>query len=354
MMNKPAAIYARVSSDRQKENHTIASQTAALIEHAEANGYTVPAEWVFQDEGYSGANLVRPGLEALRDLAAEGEIRAALVYSPDRLSRKYAYQVLLAEELSRCGVELVFLKAPAGTSPEDALLVQFQGMIAEYERAQIIERTRRGKTHRAKAGTINVLSGAPFGYRYVRKTEHADASYEIVPHEAAIVAEQFQRYADGGVAIAELTRWLRELGLATRSGKTRWDRSTVWGMLRNPAYAGRACFGKTMRTDQTAGLNRTARLAGRATPRHYTVADRDRQDWLEIPVPALVAEDTWQRVQRRLADNKRYAARNSSNPSLLQGICACSSCGYAYYRTSTRTTNKKIYYYRCLGSDDYR
>ena len=117
-MNKPAAIYARVSSDRQKENHTIASQTAALIEHAEANGYTVPAEWVFQDEGYSGANLVRPGLEALRDLAAEGEIRAALVYSPDRLSRKYAYQVLLAEELSRCGVELVFLKAPAGTSPE--------------------------------------------------------------------------------------------------------------------------------------------------------------------------------------------------------------------------------------------
>ena len=154
-MNKPAAIYARVSSDRQKENHTIASQTAALIEYAQGNGYTVPAEWVFQDEGYSGANLVRPGLEALRDLAAEGQIRAALVYSPDRLSRKYAYQVLLAEELSGCGVELVFLKAPAGTSPEDQLLVQFQGMIAEYERAQIIERSRRGKRHKAQAGLVN-------------------------------------------------------------------------------------------------------------------------------------------------------------------------------------------------------
>src|SRR6478735_3067791 len=155
--------------------------------------------------------------------------------------------------------------------------------------------------------------------------------------------------------IGELARWLSGLGVLTRTGKPRWDRSTVWGMLRNPAYAGRACFGKTMRTDQVAGLNRTARLAGRATPRHYTVADRDREDWLEIPVPALVAEDTWQRVQRRLADNKRYATRNSRNPSLLQGICACSSCGYAYYRTSTRTTNKKIYYYyRCLGSDDYR
>ena len=129
---------------------------------------------------------------------------------------------------------------------------------------------------------------------------------------------------------------------------------TTSAMLRNPAYAGRACFGKTMRTDQIAGLNRTARLSGRATQRHYTVIERPREDWIEICVPALVAEDTWERVQRRVADNKRYASRNSTNPSLLQGICACASCGYAYYRTSTRTTNKIIYYYRCLGSDNYR
>lgn len=142
-MNKTAAIYARVSSDRQKENQTIASQTAALKEYASGNGYSVPAEWVFQDEGYSGAHLLRPGLEALRDLAAEGQIATALVYSPDRLSRKYAYQVLLVEEFARCGVELLFLKSPPGATPEDQLLLQFQGMIAEYERAQIVERSRR-------------------------------------------------------------------------------------------------------------------------------------------------------------------------------------------------------------------
>src|SRR3970040_1768083 len=135
-MRKPAALYARVSSDRQKEDHTIASQVAALIEHAETHEYMVPPEWRFQDEGYSGATLLRPGLEALRDLAAAGHIQAALVLSPDRLSRKYAYQVLLTEELSRCGVEVVFLKAPSGVTPEDQLLVQLQGMIAEYERAQ--------------------------------------------------------------------------------------------------------------------------------------------------------------------------------------------------------------------------
>src|SRR6202790_5486939 len=170
-MNKPAAIYARVSSDRQKESHTIGSQTSALVEYAQTHGYAVPSEWVFQDEGYSGASLVRPGLEALRDLAAQGQIVAALIHSPDRLSRKYAYQVLLSEELSRCGVDLVFLKSPAGTTPEDQLVVQFQGMIAEYERAQIAERSRRGKLHKAREGVVNVLGGAPYGYRYIKKSE---------------------------------------------------------------------------------------------------------------------------------------------------------------------------------------
>src|SRR5260370_2813730 len=118
-MTKPAALYARVSGGRQKENHAIARQVAALTQYAETNGSLVPPEWQFQDDGYSGATLVRPGLEALRDLAATGEIQTVLIYSPDRLSRKYAYQVLLAEELARCGVELTFLRAPSGTTAED-------------------------------------------------------------------------------------------------------------------------------------------------------------------------------------------------------------------------------------------
>ena len=154
-MNKVAALYARVSSDRQKQEHSISSQMAALVQYAETHGYAAPPEWQFQDEGYSGASLLRPGLEAVRDLAAAGHIAAVLVHSPDRLSRKYAYQVLLAEEFSRCGVELVFLQSPSGATPEDQLVVQFQGMIAEYERAQIAERSRRGKRHRAQQGSIN-------------------------------------------------------------------------------------------------------------------------------------------------------------------------------------------------------
>jgi site-specific DNA recombinase len=355
-----AAIYARVSSARQKEQETIGSQTAALRAHAEQLGLDVGEQWVFCDDGHSGATLVRPALEKLRDLVAQVPVEVVLVYSPDRLARKYAYQALLIEEFAKAGTSVVFVKGPSSgsDSPEDALLVQFQGMIAEYERAQIIERTRRGKTHRARQGTVNVLSGAPFGYRYVRKNEHADdadARYEVVAHEAVIVAELFRRYVEDGVAIAELARWLGATGVPTRTGKPRWDRSVVWAMLRNPAYAGRACFGKTTRTPQQPGLTRTARLAGRSTPRSYSVTDRPREDWLEIPVPALVTEDTWQRAQRRLADNKRYATRNTKVPSLLQGLAACSNCGYAYYRGhKTTSAGNTIYYYRCLGSDNYR
>src|SRR5882762_2107674 len=178
-MMKDAAIYARVSSVQQKEEHTIASQTAALIPFAKEHGYHVPQEWVFEDEGFSGAGLERPGLERIRDLAAEGQLQAVLVYSPDRLSRKYAYQVLLIEEFSRHGVETLFLKSGSGETPEERLLLQFQGMIAEYERAQIAERTRRGKRHRAKAGCVNVLSGAPYGYRYIKKSEHSEACYAV-------------------------------------------------------------------------------------------------------------------------------------------------------------------------------
>src|SRR5438874_10537383 len=232
-MNKPAAIYARVSWDRQKENHTIASQTAALIEYAQKNGYSVPPEWVFQDEGYSGAILVRPGLERLRDLAAEGQIAAVLVYSPDRLSRKYAYQVLLSEELSRCGVELIFLKAPAGATPEDQFLVQFQGMISEYERAQIAERCRRGKKHMAQQGGVNVLSGAPYGYRY--KSDTSAAFYEVVEAEAKVVRIVFEIYTQQRLNINAIAHLLNARQIATRTCTGRWERSTVWGMLRNPA-----------------------------------------------------------------------------------------------------------------------
>jgi DNA invertase Pin-like site-specific DNA recombinase len=349
-----AALYARVSSKRQAKDQTIGSQTAALRAHAAQNRLEVPEGWVFEDEGHSGATLVRPALEALRDLAAQGCVDVVLVYSPDRLARKFAYQALLIEEFARAGVRTEFVRGPRGDSPEDQLLIQFQGMFAEYEKAQLMERYRRGKAYRARAGSVNVLGGAPFGYRYIRKTPESGARYEILEHEAVLVAEMFHRYADDGATIADLARWLAAQGAVTRTGKHRWDRSVVWGMLRNPAYAGRAVFGKTQVIHEQPGLNRIARLQGRTTPRPVKTVDRPREEWTEIAVPAIVDEDTFGRVQQRLQDNKKFATRGAKVPSLLQGLAACTACGYGYYRTSARTARRKIYYYRCLGSDNYR
>ena len=349
-----AALYARVSSARQKKDQTIGSQTQALRAHARQLGLEVPEDWIFEDEGHSGATLLRPALEALRDLAAQGCVDVVLCYSPDRLARKFAYQALLIEEFNRAGVRVEFVNGPRGDSPEDQLLVQFQGMFAEYEKAQLMERYRRGKAYRARSGSVNVLGGAPFGYRYVRKTPDSAARYEILPHEAVLVAEMFRRYADDGAAIADLARWLTSQGVPTRTGKSRWDRSVIWGMLRNPAYAGRAVFGKTQIIHEQPGLNRVARLQGRTVPRPVKAVGLPREEWTEIAVPAIVDQDTFARVQQRLEDNKKFATRGARAPSLLQGLAACAACGYGYYRTSTRTARKKIYYYRCLGSDNYR
>jgi site-specific DNA recombinase len=350
---KSVAIYTRVSSEQQKEGQTIESQVAALREYAQAEGYGVVDEWVFRDEGYSGATLVRPGLERVRDLAAEGQIEAVLVYGPDRLSRRYAYQVLLLEEFARNGVEVVFLNSPQAKTAEEELLVQFQGMIAEYERAQITERTRRGKRHRAKGGSVNVLSGAPYGYRYVKKTQTCEAYYERIDSEAAVVREVYRLYTVEALSIGGIVRWLESQGVSTRKGQSPWERSTVWQMLRNPAYKGTACFGKTQIVPRRK-VTRRLRQRGGFSTRCSANQERCREDWIEIPVPALVSEETFALAQERLQKNKQLSIRHTQEPTLLQGMLVCRQCGYAYYRTSTRTSKRKLYYYRCLGSDDYR
>ena len=321
-MNCPAAIYARVSSDRQKEDHTITSQTAALKEYAQTHDYLVPTEWVFEDEGYSGTTLERPGLEALRDLAARGEIQAVLVYSPDRLSRKYAYQVLLAEEFQRCGVTLVFLKAPAAETAEDRLLEQFQGMIAEYERAQILERSRRGKRHKAQAGVVSVLSGAPYGYRYIKKSDTAEAYYEVIEAEAAVVRTVFDLYTRAGVSINAIARLLNQQQIATRRGDTRWERSTVWALLRNPAYQGKACYGKTAirpRQRITRPLRHRNRLHPATAPTmrgHVRTGSRLRYQHWSTRRPSHSPKSSWRKIATTRADAR------SNQPY-------CKECWYA-------------------------
>lgn len=350
-----AAIYARVSSERQREEGTVQSQLAGLRELAAERGLLIAEELVFCDEGLSGATLVRPALERLRDRAAEGAFEVLLCHTPDRLARRYAYQVLLLEELARSGVEVVFARGGERSgSPEDELLRQFQGMIAEYERAQIRERTRRGKLHRARTGHQAVMAGAPYGYRFVRKTEITDGYWEIVDREAEVVREIFRRYTEDDCSIADLARWLTEQGIPTRTGKQVWDRSTVWGMLRNPAYRGQAAYGKTKVADRHGKPTRTTRARGERHGRRQSRVDEPVEQWLFIPVPPLVSDETFALAQQRLARNAQFAKRNTRAPGPLQGLVVCRECGYACYRTSTRTSKRKIVYYRCIGQDNWR
>lgn len=354
-----AAIYARVSCEQQAQQSTIASQVTALRQRVLADGLLLEDELCFLDDGYSGSTLIRPALERLRDVAWAGGFQRLYVHSPDRLARKYAWQVLLVEELQRAGVELVFLNRSIGVSPEEDLLLQMQGMIAEYERAKIMERSRRGKRHAARRGSVNVLCGAPYGYRYVKKHEAGgQAYYQVIAEQARVVQKIFAWVGRDRMTLWNVCRRLRELGIPSPKGKPVWQRVVIGQMLKNPAYKGSAVFGRTRVGERLPRL-RPAR-GQREQPRHaqsrYLGAAEDQ---IMIPVPALVSEALFEAAAAQVTENRQRSRQNRRGPGyLLQGLLECACCGYAYYgKGATRfALNPKAPYpyYRCSGSDAFR
>src|SRR5262245_56616268 len=354
-----AALYARVSSPQQAEANTIASQLEALQARLRSDGLRVPADRCFLDEGYSGSTLLRPALERLRDQVAAGALDRLYVHSPDRLARNYALQVLLLDEWQRAGVEVVFLNRPIGQSPEEDLLLQVQGMMAEYERAKILERSRRGKRHAARAGSVNVLCGAPYGYRYLGKHEGGGhARYEIHEEHARVVQQLFTWVGLERCSIGEVCRRLQAQQIPSPKGKPYWDRTTVWGILKNPAYKGQAQFGKTQVGPRRPRLRP---LRGKkAQPRRAAVYDTPEADRISIEVPALVSAEAFAAVAEQLQENRRRCrTRRRGARYLLQGLLVCGTCGYAYYGKSLSRSARKgkardYAYYRCVGTDAYR
>jgi len=357
-----AAFYARVSGEQQAVAHTIESQIAALSERAGNDGTPVPPERQFVDDGYSGATLVRPALDRLRDLVTVGAIDRIYVHSPDRLARNYAYQVLLLDEWRRRGVELVFLNRPLGQSPEDDLLLQVQGIVAEYERAKIMERSRRGKKHAAQNGSLNVMSGAPFGYRYVSVREgDGHARFEPMAEQVRIVLQIFSWIGRDRCSLAEVCRRLQKAGELTANGKRIWSRQAVWHILQNPAYQGRAAYGKTHMMPRGKKVRpRVARGRPAEPRRSNTPVAADPKEWVFVSVPALVDAGLFRAAQAQLQENRSRARLGRRRPGyLLQGLTCCARCGYAYYGKTTHQRGagrkmKDFRYYRCSGSDGYR
>ena len=355
MIQRQVAFYARVSSERQAEAKTIQSQLTALQERVTIDDVVVPEERQFVDEGYSGTTLARPALEQLRDLASAGGVDMLYVHAPDRLARKYAYQVLLVEEFTNAGVQVIFLNHELGHKPEDELLLQVQGIVSEYERAKFMERSRRGKRHAAQSGSLSVLANAPYGYRYVGKQEGVEhPHYEIVEEEARIVEQIFNWVGNERVSLGEVCRRLTQATIPTRRGKPKWDRSVVWGMLKNPAYIGTAIFGRTRRGPWQAGLRESRGHSG--PPRNAsTPLAVPKGEWIEVPVPALIDQEVFETVAEQLEENRlraRQAQRGARH--LLQGLTVCKQCGYAYYGTLAYRSKKEYGYYRCIGTEAYR
>jgi site-specific DNA recombinase len=339
-------LYARVSTERQQERGTISSQLEALRAAAEADGHEVIGEFV--DDGYSGARLDRPALDRLRDAAEAGVLDGVLCLCADRLARAYAYQVLILEELERFGVRVRFLEGPAhGDDPQATLLVQMQGVIAEYEKAKIAERYRRGKLYRARAGEI-VFWKVSYGHRRVVSADGGPARVEVFEPEAQVVREIFGAYVERGLSVRQIALWLREREIPSPSGRPIWGTSTIDRLLRNEAYIGIMYY------------NRHESLEGGgprgARNRKTRQRERPREEWIAIPVPAIIDREVFERVKHVTRDNSQWSPRGAEPGAwLLRGLVHCGHCHVTCHCQRMRGRNGTFHrYYHCPNHDVLR
>jgi site-specific DNA recombinase len=331
-----------VSSQRQQRQATIDSQVSDLRARVQEEGHQIKDEHILLDDGCSGSYLDRPGLDRLRDLARERAIDVIYVHAPDRLARRYAHQVILMEELQRYGCDVVFFNQVPAKDPEGQLLVQIQGVIAEYERCKILERTRRGKLHRARQGAM-VTGKAPFGYQYARKEGNEASRLVINEEEAPLIRDLFDWVINDGISLRQATKRLNASPWKTRGGSDKWSTSTVRGFLTNETYAGITYYNRRRR--RRVEGDRTDSSFGKA--RTYM---RPQEEWIAIPVPAIVDRDTFDRAQAQLKKNKAFSPRNLQREDeyLLRCLVSCGVCGRAMTAHSSR--NKA--YYQCIGAVD--
>ena len=207
---------------------------------------------------------------------------------------------------------------------------------------------------------MNVLGGAPYGYRYVSvKETGGDARYEIISEEAKIAIQVYEWIGRDSLSIGEVRRRLHEQGIKTKTGKEWWDRTTIWGMLKNPAYKGSAGFGKTRIGERLPQL-RPQRGQAEQPRKAYSVYATSVEGQEFISVPALVSEELFDAVAEQLAENKkRYRQGRRGAKYLLQGLLKCDCCGYSFYGKPSRGgrangKTRRYTYYRCIGMDAYR
>jgi site-specific DNA recombinase len=317
-------------------------QVVRLKARTEREGWALEAEHVYLDEGHSGASLNRPGLDALRDAAAMAEFDVLLVAAPDRLARKYVHQVLLIEELQGRGCRVEFVERPMSQDPNDQLLLQIRGAVAEYERTLIAERMRRGRLAKLRAGQLLPWMRVPFGYRTDPERPRDPAGLRVEEYEAAIVRQMFGWYLEQGATLGGIARRLTEGGILTPTGKRGWSRGTVRGVLRNPAYVGVTNGNTTSRVPAKARRSPLLPVGPGLTTKR-----RPREEWIPVTVPAIVSRDAFEMVAEKLSHNRKCSPRNNkAHRYLLRTLVSCGACKQG---SNARTTWDGRSYYVCRG-----
>jgi site-specific DNA recombinase len=331
-----AGLYARVSTDKQAEKYGIPSQIEALSKRCLEKGRTMVDDGdknAFIDDGYSGAELDRPALNRLRQAVREGRVDVVMAYDPDRLSRKLYHQMILADEFEKQGIKLEFMTQDMGTSPEDRMFFNMRGLVAEYEREKIRERTIRGSREKARQGKVVNASSVAFGFRYNK----AKATLEEDSEKSPIIRMIFYAFANENLTLQGLAEKLKRLRLPTPRGGDRWRASTLGAMLRNETYRGK------LHQFRNHVIEPKVRRNPLAKNKKTSSALRPREEWITVNVPELIPSELFEAVQRKLKTNADLARRNTKRQYLLSGLLFCSRCGGRMGGHSVHG----VLYYRC-------
>jgi site-specific DNA recombinase len=328
-----SAVYARVSSEQQEKDETLESQVAAIKAYAREHDVTLVDEDVYSDDGYSGHVLRRPALDKLLDSVYEGRYQQVLIMNPSRLARNYAHQILLMEEFERGECQVIFIQRPIGQGPDEDLLLQMQGVIAQYEHSKIQERTRRGKLYRMHQGEL-VSGQRMFGYEYVKRKSDIPAHFEIIDTEAEVIRNAYRWYVYDGLTLRAIALRLQDAGIATVRGG-RWRGAHIGRIMGNSVYTGTGYAHKIESVEpknQERGYRKNLKSGHRKRP---------KEEWIPFSSPRIVDDEIFELAQQRLQRNRDWAARRTKRDYLLRGLLRCECCHKSMY---ANTQNKS---YEC-------
>jgi site-specific DNA recombinase len=344
------AAYVRVSTSRQVKLETIEQQLEMVSRYAREKGWELSEEDIFRDDGYSGTTLGRPALDALRDKARLRELEVVVVPSPDRLARNYVHQMVLIEEFEKAGCRAEFVERPMSSEPNDQLLLQIRGAVAEYERTLLAERMRRGRLAKYKAGLLLPWTHIPYGLRVDPDRPRDPAGVSLDEAKAAVVAEIFAAYLQQGMSLFGVSRHLREMGVPAPRGGKAWSTATLRGILTNPVYAGKVYAGRVRYRPPKIRRSATHPIGHP----HDSAVPLPEEEWTFVAqVPAVVSQEQFDLAAEKLSKNRSFAKRNNkANEHLLRALVSCGECmqaSIAVAKTFGKNNDRKQRYYVCSG-----